>query len=143
MREALAIKRELLPADDPTARRRPQQSRVHPVEEREPAGGRGDVPRGAEYRPATARQRPSGDPDQAAQPRGAAIAIAAGPEEAEPLAGKPLAIRRKIFGDQHPDISRCASTSLAALLEDRGRNAEAEALLREALAIARARRTAR
>ena len=53
-------------------------------------------------------------------------------DEAVPLAERALAIRRKILGEEHPDVAT-GLNNLAALYENQGRYAEAEPLYQQAL----------
>ena len=56
--------------------------------------------------------------------------------EAETVTREMLAIRRKIFGNEHPDVAK-ALDSLSAVLRDKNQPAEAEAVVRESLALRR------
>jgi tetratricopeptide (TPR) repeat protein len=57
---------------------------------------------------------------------------------AEPLYREALAMRRKLLGDEHPDVARSLD-NLATLLREKGDYAAAEPLYREALEIRRAK----
>jgi tetratricopeptide (TPR) repeat protein len=58
--------------------------------------------------------------------------------EAEALWLEALAIRRKLLGDEHPDLADTLH-NLASLIRDQGRLAAAQSLYREAVAIRRKR----
>ena len=118
------------------ARRRPQQSRVHPVEEREPEGGRGDVPRGPEHRPATRSATTIRKSRSSCSTWRCSIATSAARTRPRRWPGKRWRSGARSSVTSIPTF-RDALDVVAGTLEDRGRNAEAEALLREALAIAR------
>ena len=54
--------------------------------------------------------------------------------EAEAVTREMLATRRKLFGNEHPDVAKSLD-SLSAVLRNQGRPAEAEAVARESLAL--------
>ena len=60
------------------------------------------------------------------------------PTEAEPLVREALAIRRKLFGSEHPAVAGSLNT-LAGLLETQRKLSDAETASRQALAIRRRR----
>ena len=55
--------------------------------------------------------------------------------EAEPLYQQALELRKKLLGEEHPDVATSLN-NLAGLYNNQGRNSEAEPLYQEAIIIA-------
>jgi tetratricopeptide (TPR) repeat protein len=134
MRESLAIRRKVLPADDP-------QLAVGLNNLAYVTWRKGNLQEAeAMYREALSMDRRKLGNDHPEVPiklinLAVVLRDQGRPDAAEPVAREAVAIRRKVLGNEHPELANALDT-LAGVLEDRGQITEAETVLREALSIA-------